>query len=79
MDWGSEGCRALDGAGRTWVVTVQGVGSGRGWVRLVRSAVAISIGGFAVTVASKESWVLIVGSLLHGALRKLQGLLSPLK
>lgn len=79
MAWGSERCRTLDGAGRTWVVTVQGVGSSRGWVGLVRSAVAICLRGFAVTIASKESWVLIVCSLLHGALRKFQGLLTLLK
>lgn len=42
-------------------------------------AVAISVGGFAVAIASKESWVFIVSSLLHRALRKIQGLLTRLK
>jgi hypothetical protein len=42
-------------------------------------AVAISVTGFAVAIASKESWVFIICSLLHCALRKLQGLLTLLK
>lgn len=41
--------------------------------------VAICVSGFAVAIASKESWVFIVSSLLHRALGKLQGLLTLLK
>lgn len=40
---------------------------------------AIAIGLLAVAIASEESWVFIVSSLLHRALRKFQGLLTQLK
>ena len=41
--------------------------------------IAISISSFAVAIASEESWVLIVSSLLHRVLRNLWGLLTLLK
>lgn len=79
VGWGSQRCSALDGAGRAWVISVQGAGSSGGWIRLMGGTIAISVSGFAVAIAPKESWVFIVSSLLHRALRKLWGLLTLLK